>query len=506
LKGGNLIFLILKKNLGILKSRVVWLKSGDGNTIFFHKFEGNIQSSQTDIGSAAFNFFKSLYSAKEKEDTLTQLHVIKEIPRFFSEEDSNDIGRQVTLQEVENVVAIIPRDKSPGPDGWTQELFHHFFDLMGNDLLDVVEESRTSGKVSGSLNATFVALIPKDSKPVSFNDYMPISLCNFVYKVISKIIASRLKDKLALCISEEQFGFLKDRLIFYVVGLAQECMHSVKSKKMSSLILKLDLRKAYDKVSWNFLRMLLIQTCLKWEVSQWIMGCVSSANFACLVNGSPTSFFKSYRGLRQGFPLSPLLFLLVVEGLSRLMIKARFEGKFIGIKVARGLSITHLLFVDDVLILGIRSLEEWVEFKKLLNLFCQASGMEVNCEKSCFLHNNYESENLSSIENLFGIPIAPLDYGMKYLGFHLKPNDYRVSDWFWLLQKIEKRVGHWSYRWLSLGGRLILIKSVLQNLPVYWLTLAKVPANIKVKIRQIFSNFLWKGARKPSGFHLLVGK
>jgi hypothetical protein len=167
---------------------------------------------------------------------------------------------------VEIVVAIIPGDKSPSLYGWTQELFHHFFDLMGNDLMDVVQESRTSGKVSASLNATFVALIPKDSKHVSFNKYMPISLCNYFYKVISNIIASRLKDKLALCILEEQFRFLKDRLIFDVLGLLQECMHSIKSKKMSSLILKLDLRKAYDKVSWNFLRMFLIQTGLKWEV------------------------------------------------------------------------------------------------------------------------------------------------------------------------------------------------------------------------------------------------
>lgn len=153
---------------------------------------------------------------------------------------------------------MMPKDKSPGLDGWTQELFQHFFDIMGKDRLDAVEESRTFDKVCGSLNATFLTLNPKEPKPVSFHEYRPIVLCNFVYKVITKLIASRIKDKLASCISEEQFGFLKDRLIFDAIGLAQECMHSSKSKKMSSLILKLDLKKAYDKVSWNFLRMLLI--------------------------------------------------------------------------------------------------------------------------------------------------------------------------------------------------------------------------------------------------------
>lgn len=135
------------------------------------------------------------------------------------------------------------------------------------DLLEVVEESRISGKVSGALNATFVALIPKEAKPVSFTAYRSIALCNFVYKVISKIIATRIKNKLALCISEEQFGFLKDRLIFDAVGLTQECMHTAKSRKKPVIFLKLDLWKAYDKVNWSFLILLLIQIGLHWEVT-----------------------------------------------------------------------------------------------------------------------------------------------------------------------------------------------------------------------------------------------
>jgi hypothetical protein len=91
------------------------------------------------------------------------------------------------------------------------------------------------------------------------------------------------------------------------VGIAQECLHTAKSKKLSSIILKLDLKKAYDKVSWQFLRLLLIQIGLKWEVTQWIMACVTNVNMAVLINGSPTDFFKSYRGLRQGLPSLPIV-------------------------------------------------------------------------------------------------------------------------------------------------------------------------------------------------------
>jgi hypothetical protein len=151
----------------------------------------------------------------------------------------------------------MPKDKIPGPDGWTQELFQSFFEILGEDLHKAVEESRCSGFIPGTLNATFFALIPKVNKPENFHDFRPIALCNFVYKVIYKIIATRMKTNLAAYISHEQFGFLKDRLIFVVVGIAQECLYSAKTKKLSTIILKLDLKKAYDKVSWQFLRLLL---------------------------------------------------------------------------------------------------------------------------------------------------------------------------------------------------------------------------------------------------------
>jgi hypothetical protein len=147
----------------------------------------------------------------------------------------------------------------------------------------------------------------------------------------------------------------------------------------------MDFKKACDNVSWQFLRLLLIQIGLKWEVSQWSMACVTNVNMAVLVNDSPASFFKSHRGLRQGCPLSPLLFFLVIECLSRQMKKVVENGYFKGIKVAIATFISHLLFVDDVLILGDANYEEWSYFHSLLRNFCKSSGMIVNCHKSYFL-------------------------------------------------------------------------------------------------------------------------
>jgi hypothetical protein len=111
------------------------------------------------------------------------------------------------------------------------------------------------------------------------------------------------------------------------IGTAQECIHSIKTRKQRALILKLDLRKAYDCVNWDFLRMILVQTGFSLLSVQWIMSCVVSSSFAVLINGEATSFFSSERGLRQGCPLSPLLFILVMECLSLLLKKDQLEGK-----------------------------------------------------------------------------------------------------------------------------------------------------------------------------------
>jgi hypothetical protein len=202
-----------------LRSRAIWIEKGDKNTKFFHKYathrrsqntiwdisdeEGCTKSTDNDIKEITYKHFKSQFKEIGAEDTYNQIKVIKEVPRFFNDVESDEIGKPVTLKEVEEVVSKMPRDKSPGPDGWTHEIFHFFFDLMGEDLVKAIEESRITGHIPGALNATFFALIPKVSKPDTFHDFRPIALCNFVYKVISKIIASRLKDKLASCISSE---------------------------------------------------------------------------------------------------------------------------------------------------------------------------------------------------------------------------------------------------------------------------------------------------------------
>ena len=157
--------------------------------------------------------------------------------------------KPVTLEEIKFILTISKNDKSPGPDGIPVEVYRALFDVMGLDLLRVIEDSRQMGKIPAIFNSTFIVLIPKMDCPSTFDDYRPISLCNFCYKIIGKILSTRIKQVLGRYISQERFGFLHGRQIHDAVGSIQEGLHTIHVKGLKSVLLKIDLSKAYDRVS-----------------------------------------------------------------------------------------------------------------------------------------------------------------------------------------------------------------------------------------------------------------
>ena len=157
----------------------------------------------------------------------------------------------------------------------------------------------------------------------------------------------------------------------------------------------------------------------------------------------------------------------MVESLSLLVNEAKNVGKFNGISFSSALAITRLLFVDDVVIFGSGSLAEWGHFKAIIDVFTLASGMVISVDKSSFLHNNFTIEKMVSIQLLFPYKMERLDVGFQYLGYWVKPLNYRVCNWKWILKKFEHKIQNWSFRFLSLGGHLILLKSVLSGILVY---------------------------------------
>jgi hypothetical protein len=226
------------------------------------------------------------------------------------------------------------------------------------------------------------------------------------------------------------------------------------------------------------------------------------ATLAILINGEATKAFHCERGIRQGCPLSPLLFIMILEGLNILLKNSQVDGHLKGIKVAGLTHILHILFVDDVLILSTANLAEWTIIHSLLNTFCAVSGLEINVHKSVFLVSNAQETLQTKLKELFGIESLELSEGFTYLGYYIKSSTYTKKDWIWLSGKFEGRIHNWRNRLLFMGGRYVLIKAVLESLPVFWMALAHIPASVLKTLRQLIFTFLWTGNKKNKGFHL----
>lgn len=198
-----------------------------------------------DLQNEACAFYRSYYEDPGDFSIREQFEIICECPHFFTEQEGNNVFDMVTLDEIHKILKGFSKSESPGPDGWLVTFFLEFFDIMGKDLLAMVGENRTKGLIPMAINSTFIALILKIAQPDSFGDFRQISLCNLIYK----IIAVRIKPILSRCISQEQFDFLENQQILDVIGITQETMHSIKTKNINSIILQLDLSRAYDKVN-----------------------------------------------------------------------------------------------------------------------------------------------------------------------------------------------------------------------------------------------------------------
>ena len=277
-------------------------------------------------------------------------------------------------------------DKAPGPDGFTMAFFQKCWSVVEVDVMAVFEHFHRYSVFERSLNASFLTLIPKKNNAIDVKDFRPISLVGSVYKLLSKVMANRLRVVLNCLISESQNTFVGGRQILDSVLIANECLDSRLKSHVPRVVCKLDIEKAYDHVNWDALFYLLDRMGFGVKWRGWIKACITTVRFSIIVNGSPVGFFGSSRGLRQGDPFSPLLFLLIMEVLSRMLKKTEdcglLRGFHVGPTNSIGVRISHLLFANDTILFCNASRDQLLSIRLALTCFQAFTGLKVNAGKS----------------------------------------------------------------------------------------------------------------------------
>ena len=225
---------------------------------------------------------------------------------------------------------------------------------MGKDVKEAILRYLSSDMLPKSLGHSFITIIPKVKNSEHISQYRPISLSNVLYRVFSKVLANKIKSFLPQLVSQHQSAFISNRLISDNISVAFETLYYMRNHctgKTGFMALKLDISKAYDRVEWRFMEKVLakIGFCDRWV--KLMMECITTATYSILANGEPHGNIVPSRGLRQGDPLSPYLFLFCTKGLHGLITKAANDVDIRGVSICKnGPKLTHLLFADDSLV------------------------------------------------------------------------------------------------------------------------------------------------------------
>ncbi|XP_060968724.1 uncharacterized protein LOC133036225 [Cannabis sativa] len=415
------------------RRKVTWLSKGVENNAYFHaslkkrRMENSIISFTNEQGVVIDNFYEVVD------------HYIGHFQLYMGTESR------------------LTASLKAGPDGYGAGFFKKMWPELGADFTHAMESFFTKGSMPQEFHATMLTLIPKTENPTKV---------------------------LPLIVNQNQGAFVQGRSIAHNVMILQDILKNYKRKNVSPrCTLKVDISKAYDTVSWEFLEALLNTYKMPSRFIKWIMSCLRATTYSIMMNGRVQGSFKGNKGLRQGDPFSPLLFVLIMEYLTRRLIMAVDQSKFKYHPMCKSLKIISLCFADDLMLFSKGSLSSLQVIKSVLNEFEAASGLAINANKSQLYFGGVKAEEKQAM--LREMNMLEGFYPLKYLGVPLRPTKWKAEDCGVIIKKIKQRLHTWATRHLSFAGRALLIHSVLLGLRYYWMSIFILPHSITKEIEKL---------------------
>lgn len=323
-------------------------------------------------------------------------------------------------------------------------------------------------------------------------------------RIASKIIANRLKLFLPQVISESQSAFVSGRLISDNILIAHEISHFIKGRRGvgdAFISLKLDMCKAYDRFEWCFLEKMLIKMGFAEGWVEMIMRSVGSVRYVIQVNQQLSEVIHPSRGIRQGDPLSPYLFILGTQGLSRALEKTDGLNRRHGVQISRfSPPLSHLLFANDSLIFIKADREEFTRIKLILGKYEQLSGQKINVEKSQMVCSPNTNERVrGDAKEILGMEFT--EKHDKYLGLPMVVGLRKKEAFLEIEERMAKRILNWKSKILSMAGREVLIKAVLTAMPQYAMMSYKMPITLCDKMQKMINAFWWSASERKKPIH-----
>nr|GEW42979.1 RNA-directed DNA polymerase, eukaryota [Tanacetum cinerariifolium] len=417
------------------KAKVKWAIEGDENSGFFNGMLNKKRNTLSirgimvngiwiDDPNLVKHEFLMHFSSRFSKPDIRRALIQMRFPKRLSLEQQVELESEVSNKEIKRAMWDCGTDKAPGPDGLTFGFYRYFWYLIDNDVYNVVNYFFMHGEIPKGCNSSFIALIPKILDANLVKDFRPISLIGSLYKIIAKILANRLVGVLGDIVNEVQSTLIADRQILDGPFILDELIQWCKRKKKQFLVFKVDFEKAYDSVR--------------------------SSRGSIILNGSPTEEFQFYKGLKQGDPLSPFLFILIMESLHLSFQRVEDAGMFKGIKLGSSVSISHMFYTDDAVFVG--------QCDKV-----KGAAIKLGCLT-------------------FKTPFT-------YLGSTVGGSMSRIQAWEKVVERVKSRLSKWKRKTLSIGGRLTLLKSVLGSMSIFHMSIFKVPLGVLRKLESIRSHF-----------------
>ena len=492
----------------ILRARCRWHNEGEKNTKYFLNLEKrhynrgaisqlkleneNFVTTDKEILSECETFYKTLYSSNNgsQNERAGKVFFKTQMEKKLNQTEQDSCEGLLTKTECLEALKKMECNKTPGSDGLPAE----FYKVFWNDIADLFIKSLNYANQTGQLSVTqrrgIIKLIPKkDAEPYLIKNWRPISLLNCDYKIAAKAIANRFKQVLPNLIDNDQTGFLKGRFIGENIRLIDSIIKYTAAKNIPGLLLFLGFEKAFDTVEWSFLHKTPPHYNFGPSAIQWIKLFYHNTESWILNNGWSSDFFKLERGVRQGCPLSPYLFILCVEILAETMRK---NTSIKGITID-GQEIKISQYADDTTLILDGSSVSFTTALQILNLFSEISGLRLNNRKTEAMWigaNIGKEENLNPQKGFKWV-----NDKVRALGIWLSTNPGTTieSNYDEKLTKVRNSLSCWELRRLTLLGKIAVLKSLIASQLVY--ILSPLPTNNSAinEINSMFFNFLWDG-------------